>query len=271
MYASISETLEYIRRKTPIEPRVGIILGTGLGKLAEEVEVELSIAYTQLPHFPVSTTESHRGRLILGRLRGQSVVVMQGRFHYYEGYSMQQITLPVRVMKAMGAEFLLLSNASGGLNPSFKETDLMLITDHINLLPEHPLRGTHYPAWGSRFPDMGQAYDAELIRLAHAAATMHSIDLHEGVYVSVQGPALETPAEYRYLRLIGGDAVGMSTVPEVIVARQMDMRCMAISVVTDEAFPETPRPVTLQSVVSAATKAEPRLTRIMLDVVEGLG
>ncbi|MFZ9940226.1 MAG: purine-nucleoside phosphorylase, partial [Bacteroidetes bacterium] len=270
MYASISETLEYIRRKTPIEPKVGIILGTGLGKLAEEVEVELSIAYTQLPHFPVSTTESHRGRLILGRLKGQSVVVMQGRFHYYEGYNMQQITLPVRVMKAMGAEYLLLSNASGGLNPSFKETDLMLITDHINLLPEHPLRGTHYPAWGPRFPDMRQAYDPDLICLAREAAARHAIDLHQGVYVAVQGPALETPAEYRYLRLMGGDAVGMSTVPEVIVARQMGMRCMAISVVTDEAFPETPRPVTLQSVVSAASQAEPRLTRILLDVVEGL-
>lgn len=271
MYASISETLEYIRRKTPIEPRVGIILGTGLGNLAEEVDVEHSLAYTQLPHFPVSTTESHRGRLILGRLRGQSVVVMQGRFHYYEGYSMQQITLPVRVMKALGATCLLLSNAAGGLNANFKETELMLITDHINLLPDHPLRGTHYPAWGPRFPDMAQAYDPDLIRLARTAAFRHSLNLHEGVYVAVQGPALETPAEYRYLRLIGGDAVGMSTVPEVIVARQMGMRCMAISVITDEAFPETPRTVTLQSVVSAASKAEPSLTRIMLDVVEGLG
>jgi len=271
MYASISETLEFIRRKTQIVPRVGIILGTGLGNLAEEVEIEDSLAYAQLPHFPVSTTESHRGRLILGRMRGQPVVVMQGRFHYYEGYSLQQITLPVRVMKAMGAEYLLLSNASGGLNPLFRETNLMLVSDHINLLPDHPLRGTHYPAWGSRFPDMGQAYDEDLRRLARAVASVHSIDLHEGVYVAVQGPALETPAEYRYLRMIGGDAVGMSTVPEVIVARQMGMRCMAISVITDEGFPETPRTVTLQSVVSAASQAEPSLTRIMLDVVEGLG
>lgn len=270
MFASISETLEFIRRKTPLVPRLGIVLGTGMGNLAEEVEVELIIAYAQLPHFPVSTTESHRGRLILGRLRGQEVVVMQGRFHYYEGYSMQQITLPVRVMKAMGAEVLMLSTAAGGLHPDYRETDLMLISDHISLLPENPLRGTHYPAFGARFPDMGQAYDADLRRLARESAAVHAETLHEGVYVAVQGPALETPAEYRYLRTIGGDAVGMSTVPEVMVAHQMGMRCMAIAVITDEAFPATPRTVTLQSVVAAATRAEPRLTRILLDVVEGL-
>jgi purine-nucleoside phosphorylase len=267
MLSNIKETVDYLRERIEEVPEAAIILGTGLGSLVNEVSIKHQFIYSQIPNFPISTTESHRGRLIFGELYGRRVMVMQGRFHYYEGYSMQQVTFPVRVMRALGVEHLFVSNASGGLNTAMKISDLMILSDHINLLPEHPLRGAHQAEFGPRFPQMTEPYDRKLIADALKIAAEHHIKIHTGVYVAVQGPALETPAEYEYLRRIGGDAVGMSTVPEVIVARQMGMRCFAISVITDEGFPESPEPVTIESIVEAAHKAEPHMTRIMGELI----
>lgn len=270
MLSNIKETVEFLRERIGEAPEVGIILGTGLGSLVNEVEITHQLIYSQIPNFPISTTESHRGRLIFGQLNGKRVMVMQGRFHYYEGYSMQQVTFPVRVMKYLGVKTLFVSNASGGLNPAIKISELMILRDHINLLPEHPLRGMHLPEFGPRFPQMNEPYDLSLIEKAVAIAQRDGIKAHTGVYVAVQGPALETPAEYEYLRRIGGDAVGMSTVPEVIVARQMGMPCFAISVITDEGFPEEPEKVTIESIVEAAHKAEPHMTRIISELIGSL-
>lgn len=270
MLSNIKETVEFLRERIGEAPEIGIILGTGLGSLVNEVEVTHQLIYSQIPNFPISTTESHRGRLIFGLLNGKRVMVMQGRFHYYEGYSMQQVTFPVRVMKYLGVKTLFVSNASGGLNPAIKISELMILRDHINLLPEHPLRGMHLPEFGPRFPQMNEPYDLSLIEKAVAIAQRDGIKAHTGVYVAVQGPALETPAEYEYLRRIGGDAVGMSTVPEVIVARQMGMPCFAISVITDEGFPEEPEKVTIESIVEAAHKAEPHMTRIISELIGSL-
>lgn len=270
MLSNIKETVEFLRERTGETPEVGIILGTGLGSLVNEVEITHQLIYSQIPNFPISTTESHRGRLIFGKLNGKSVMVMQGRFHYYEGYSMQQVTFPVRVMKYLGVNTLFVSNASGGLNPAIKISELMILRDHINLLPEHPLRGMHLPEFGPRFPQMNEPYDLGLIHKALAIAQRASIKVHTGVYAAVQGPSLETPAEYEYLRRIGGDAVGMSTVPEVIVARQMGMPCFAISVITDEGFPEEPEKVTIESIVEAAHKAEPHMTHIISELIGSL-
>lgn len=270
MLSNIKETVEFLRERIGETPEVGIILGTGLGSLVNEVEVTHQLIYSQIPNFPISTTESHRGRLIFGLLNGKRVMVMQGRFHYYEGYSMQQVTFPVRVMKYLGVKTLFVSNASGGLNPAIKISELMILRDHINLLPEHPLRGMHLPEFGPRFPQMNEPYDLGLINKALDIAQRDGIKVHSGVYVAVQGPALETPAEYEYLRRIGGDAVGMSTVPEVIVARQMGMPCFAISVITDEGFPEEPEKVTIESIVEAAHKAEPHMTRIISELIGSL-
>ncbi|MCS7162185.1 MAG: purine-nucleoside phosphorylase, partial [Bacteroidia bacterium] len=232
-YSQFRETLEYIRRYFDGEVEVGIVLGTGLGRLAEAIEKEHQLAYNFIPHFPISTVESHFGRLIFGRLGGKRVVAMQGRFHYYEGYTMYQITYPIRIMKLLGAHTLLLSNAAGALNPSFQLGDLMIITDHINQLPENPLRGMNLDQLGPRFPDMSAPYHPELIQRARAIAQRLNIPVREGVYVAVPGPNLETRAEYRFLRIIGGDAVGMSTVPECIVANHMGMRVFAMSIITD--------------------------------------
>ncbi|MFN3530678.1 MAG: purine-nucleoside phosphorylase [Bacteroidia bacterium] len=270
MLSNIKETVEFLRERIDAIPEVGIILGTGLGSLVNEVSISHQFVYSQIPNFPISTTESHRGRLIFGELDGKQVMVMQGRFHYYEGYNMQQVTFPVRVMKYLGVKNLFVSNASGGLNPAIKISDLMVITDHINLLPEHPLRGIHLPEYGPRFPQMSEAYDRGLVHKALDIAQKAGIKIHSGVYVAVQGPALETPAEYEYLRRIGGDAVGMSTVPEVIVARQMGMPCFAISVITDEGFPESPEAVTIESIVEAAHKAEPHMTNIIRQLIGSL-
>ncbi|MBA4304329.1 MAG: purine-nucleoside phosphorylase [Sphingobacteriaceae bacterium] len=270
MLSNIKETVEFLRERIGETPEVGIILGTGLGSLVNEVEVTHQLIYSQIPNFPISTTESHRGRLIFGLLNGKRVMVMQGRFHYYEGYSMQQVTFPVRVMKYLGVKTLFVSNASGGLNPAIKISELMILRDHINLLPEHPLRGMHLPEFGPRFPQMNEPYDLGLINKALGIAQRDGIKVHSGVYVAVQGPALETPAEYEYLRRIGGDAVGMSTVPEVIVARQMGMPCFAISVITDEGFPEEPEKVTIESIVEAAHKAEPHMTHIISELIGSL-
>lgn len=269
--AHVDAAQSFIRDATDLSPRLGIILGTGLGKLAGEIDVVESIGYDSIPHFPVSTVESHDGRLLFGHLRGVPVVAMQGRFHLYEGYHPQQITFPVRVLAALGVEILLISNAAGGMNPHYRRGDLMLLTDHINLQGLNPLVGMNVDAWGPRFPDMSEPYDVDLREQAEALALKLGIKLQQGVYVAVTGPNLETKAEYRFLRAIGADVVGMSTVPEVIVARHMGLRVLAMSVVTDECFPDALEPVTLEEVLAAAGEAEPKLTAIMAALVEEIG
>ena len=264
----LKETKLYLRKFTSTKPEVGIVLGTGLGGLAKEIEVETEIAYTDLPHFPVSTVETHAGKLIFGRLGGKRVVAMQGRFHYYEGYSMRQITFPVRVMKALGAETLLVSNACGGMNSNYRAGDLMVIEDHINLLGDNPLIGLNDDELGPRFPDMSAPYDKSMIALAERVALEARIPLQKGVYVAVSGPNLETRAEYRFLKAIGADVVGMSTVPEIIVAVHSGMRTLGISVVTDECFPDALKPANIAEIIKTANRAEPNLTLIMKRVVE---
>jgi purine-nucleoside phosphorylase len=269
MYNTIEEAYSYVKPYLN-GAKTGIILGTGLGALVQDLEISHSITYGDIPHFPVSTVESHQGRLIFAKLNGVEVVVMQGRFHYYEGYTMQQVTFPVRVMHLMGIKNLFISNASGGLNPSFEVSDLMLVTDHINLLPEHPLRGKNDERLGPRFPDMSDAYDANLLELARSVGKELGIKLVEGVYAAVQGPTLETQAEYKYLRIIGGDTVGMSTVPENIVARHMGMKVFAISVITDLGVPGLIKKISLQDVLNAASIAEPRMTKLIREMVTKL-
>lgn len=269
MLEQIKQSTRYIKKIYDDKPDAGIILGTGLGALVNEINIEKSISYKDIPDFPVSTVESHSGKLICGKLNGKTVVVMQGRFHYYEGYSMQQITFPVRVMKYLGIEKLFISNASGGLNPEHQISDLMILSDHINLLPENPLRGKNYDEFGPRFPDMSDAYDPQLIRKAIEIADRNKIKVHTGVYAAVPGPNLETPAEYRYLRAIGADAVGMSTIPENLVARQMAIPCFAISVITDLGIEGKIRKVTVEEVIQAAMKAEPNMTLIMKELIAG--
>lgn len=264
MFQILHETVEYInRRTTNFQPEVGIVLGTGLGGLVSEIEVEFSLMYSNIPNFPISTLEFHSGKLIFGMLKGKKVVAMQGRLHYYEGYSMQQITFPIRVLKALGIKYLCVSNAAGSLNSNFKKGDLMVINDHINLQPESPLRGINDAELGPRFPDMSQPYHRNLISKALQIAKKEEITCHQGVYVSVTGPNLETKAEYKYLRVIGGDAVGMSTVPEVIVANHMSIPVFAISVLTDEGFPEVLVPVSLEEILATARIAEPQMTKIL--------
>lgn len=268
--AAVMTAAETIRGLVSLRPEVGIILGTGLGALAQQIEVEASISYDEIPGFPLSTVESHVGRLLFGRISGTPVVAMQGRFHLYEGYSAPQVAFPVRVLALLGIRSLLISNAAGGMNPLFRRGDLMLITDHINLQGVNPLTGPNENDWGPRFPDMSEPYDVELRALAEQKALELRIRLQQGVYVSVLGPNMETKAEYRFLRMIGADAVGMSTVPEVIVARHMGLRVMAISVITDECFPDALVPVSIEDVLAAASRAEPKLAAIMKAVVEEL-
>lgn len=249
-------------------PEVGIILGTGLGHLADSIEREAVIEYADIPGFPLSTVESHQGRLILGRLAGRRVVAMQGRFHYYEGYDMRQITFPVRVMYELGARTLIVSNAAGGMNPNYRRGDLMMIDDHINLLGDNPLIGPNDETLGPRFPDMSRPYDPALMELAEQVAMQQRIRMHRGVFVAVAGPNLETRAEYRFLRYIGADVVGMSTVPEVIVARHMQMRVAGFSIVTDECFPDDLAPVDVAEIIAAANRAEPKLTAVITGLLE---
>ncbi len=252
-------------------PTVGIILGTGLGALVDEIDIAQVIPYEAIPHFATSTVEFHKGKLILGTLSGQKVVCMQGRFHYYEGYTMQQVTFPVRVMKALGVETLFVSNAAGGLNPQFKVSDLMIIEDHISLfMTENPLTGTHEPSLGDRFPDMCDPYNLELIGKAQATARQLGIAVQKGVYVHVPGPQLETRAEYRILRQLGADAVGMSTVPEIMVAHQMGIQCFGLSVITDMGIPEILEKASLEKIIAAATKAEPAMTALIKALVGNL-
>ena len=268
MLQNIQQTTEYIKRKIgDFEPEVGIILGTGLGGLVNEIEVHFKLMYSNIPNFPISTLEFHSGKLIFGMLSGKKVVAMQGRLHYYEGYDMKQITFPVRVMKMLGIKNLFVSNASGSLNPDFKKGDLIIIDDHINLQPDNPLRGRNADSLGPRFPDMSHPYNKELIKFGLEIAERNNIKCHKGVYVSVTGPNLETKAEYRYLRIIGGDAVGMSTVPEVIVANHMGIPVFAISVLTDEGFSEELEPVSVEQIIKIATEAEPNLTLILKELI----
>jgi len=266
----IDEALASIRTKTSAKPTVGIILGTGLGGLVREIKKDVVIDYEKIPHFPVSTVESHHGKLIFGTLGGKNVVAMQGRFHKYEGYSLRQVTFPVRVMKFLGVKHLLISNAAGALNPLFQRGDLMIITDHINLLGDNPLIGPNEDALGPRFPDMSEPYSRKLIALADDVALEHRIRLEHGVFVAVPGPNLETRAEYRFLRLIGADVVGMSTVPETIVATHMGITVLGFSIITDECFPDALQPASVAEIIAVAGTAEPKLTAIMKGVVERL-
>lgn len=269
MLHQISEALEYIKSKTNnFEPEIGIILGTGLGGLVDDIEVEYKLMYSNIPNFPISTVEFHSGKLIFGTLAGKKVIAMQGRLHYYEGYTMKQITFPVRIMKLLGINNLFVSNASGSLNPEFKKGDLMIIKDHINLQPENPLTGANYEQFGPRFPDMSEPYKKSFIKKGLEIAEENNIRCHQGVYVSVTGPNLETQSEYRYLRIIGGDAVGMSTVPEVIVAKHMGLNVFAISVLTDEGFNEVLQPVSLKEIVETAAEAEPKMTKILKELIQ---
>lgn len=266
----IEEAVTAVRAKTKSEPAIGIILGTGLGALAKEIETETTLDYGDIPHFAQSTVESHHGRLIFGTLAGKKVAAMQGRFHFYEGYSMKQITFPVRVMKFLGVKTLLISNASGALNPLFQRGDVMLISDHINLLGDNPLIGPNDDSLGPRFPDMSEPYTKSLIALAEESALDLRVKLQNGVFVALTGPNLETRAEYRFLRYIGADAVGMSTVPEVIVAVHMGLKVLGFSILTDECFPDALKPVSLEEVIAVANKAEPKLTKVMKEVVRRL-
>ncbi len=267
----IEDAVSFLRSRTSMEPPIGIILGTGLGGLAREIKAEVVIDYGDIPHFPVSTVESHHGKLIFGTLAGKHVVAMQGRFHYYEGYSMQQVTFPVRVMKFLGVRTLLISNAAGGMNPQFSRGSIMIITDHINLQGDNPLIGQNDDALGPRFPDMSEPYSRELIALAEQTALELRIRVERGVFVAVPGPNLETRAEYRFLRFIGADAVGMSTVPENIVANHMGIRVLGFSIITDECFPDALQPANVAEIIAVAGKTEPHLTAIMKGVVERLG
>ncbi len=270
MLEKIRETAEFLNAKVQDMPKVGIILGTGLGNLVTQLTEKVEIPYETIPNFPVSTVEGHSGKLIVGKLGEVKVLAMQGRFHYYEGYDMKDVTFPVRVMKAVGIDTLLVSNASGGMHPDFEIGDLMIITDHINLFPEHPLRGKNFNELGTRFPDMSEAYDKELIAKAKAIAARNNIKVVEGVYVGTTGPTFETPAEYRYFRILGGDTVGMSTVPEVIVAKHGGMRCFGISIITDLGVPGKIVEVSHEEVQIIGNQVQPLMTKIMLDLVAEL-
>lgn len=266
----IEEAYAYLSERVDFPVRIGIILGTGLGRLAEEVEMETEVQYRDIPHFPVSTVESHAGRFIFGKLTGKRVVVMQGRFHYYEGYHMHQITFPVRVMKEMGVTHLLISNAAGGLNPLYKKCDIMLMDDHINLIGDNPLIGINDPKLGPRFPDMSEPYSKCLMDIGEKSARENGFSVHRGVYAAMSGPSLETRAEYRFLRRIGADVIGMSSIPENIVAVQSGMEVFGVTVVTDLCFPDALKPATLEDIIAAADKAEPKLTAVMKGVVAGI-
>ena len=270
LISNINETLEVIRKHTKENYPIGIILGTGLGGLVKEIEVKHQINYEVLPHFPISTVESHHGKLIFGKVNGKNVVAMQGRFHYYEGYTMQQITYPVRVMKFLGVETLLVSNACGGMNPQYRKGDVMIMVDHINMLGDNPLIGKNEDELGPRFPDMSEPYSLELIDLAEKIAIENQIKVQKGVYVAVPGPNLETRAEYRFLRATGADVVGMSTIPENIVANHMGMKVLGFSIVTDECFPDSLKPVNVDEIIATAMQAEPKMTLIMKELIKRL-
>jgi purine-nucleoside phosphorylase len=266
--AKVTESVEFINQRSKIKPKIAIILGTGLGRLAEDIEEKEIIPYSEIPNFPISTVQSHSGNLVLGKLGNKEVVAMQGRFHYYEGYSLKEVTFPVRVMKKLGADTIIISNAAGGMNRFFKRGDLMLITDHINLFGDNPLIGPNDDELGPRFPDMSEAYSKELIELAKKIALKEKIRLQEGIYAGLTGPTLETPAEYRFLIKVGADAVGMSTVPEVIVANHMEMKVLGISCITDLAIDGVVVKTSVEEILKAASDAEPIMTKLIGKVIK---
>ena len=270
LWDQIEEATAYIRRTWQGTPKAGLILGTGLGGLAEQIDQQAAIPYGDIPHFPVSTVQSHAGRLVCGTLRGTPIIAMEGRFHYYEGYSLQQVTFPVRVMRALGAESLLVTNAAGGINPQLDLADLVVIEDHINLLPDNPLRGVNDDRLGPRWPDLCEPYSRNLIQMARGAALELGIHLHKGVFVAVAGPNLETRAEYRMLKLMGADVVGMSTVPEVLVAVHAGMKVLGFSVVTDLCLPDHLEPVDISKILANAAKGGEKLAKLIPRVVEQL-
>jgi len=269
MLEKIKSTVSFIQNKTNFNPEVGIILGTGLGGLVKDIKIEHTLNYEDIPNFPVSTVDGHHGRLIFGILGGKKIIAMQGRFHYYEGYPMEMVTYPVRVMKYLGITTLFVSNASGGVNPDYEIGDLMIINDHINLIP-NPLIGKHIPEFGARFPDMSEPYDHKLIAKAQEIAKGKNLKVQVGCYVATTGPTFETPKEYQYFRIIGGDTVGMSTVPEVIVARQMGIPCFAISIITDLGVPGKIVQVTHEEVQKVAAQAETKMTMLMEELIAKL-
>ena len=266
MYAKIQETAQWLKERISTQPKTAIILGTGLGRLAEEIKVKARISYNDIPHMPVSTIEGHRGCLIVGELGGKDILAMQGRFHYYEGYSMKEVTFPIRVMHELGIKTLFVSNAGGGMNPDFEIGDLMIITDHINFFPEHPLHGPNFPT-GPRFPDMSEAYDKGLIALADRIAQEKGIKVQHGVYLGTQGPTYETPAEYRMFHILGADSVGMSTVPEVIVANHCGMRVFGMSIITDLGVEGKIVEVSHEEVQKAANAVQPLMAEIMREMI----
>jgi purine-nucleoside phosphorylase len=268
LFDRIQDAVAAVRQRTPLAPEIGIVLGTGLGGLAQDIDTEVSIPYGEIPGFPLSTVESHAGRLLLGHLGGRRVVAMQGRFHLYEGYDLSAVTFPVRVMRALGAGSLVVSNACGGMHPLWSPGDLVLLSDHINLLADNPLVGSNDDRLGPRFPDMSAPYDPELRALARAVALEQGIVLREGVYVAVAGPNLETRAEYRMLRAMGADVVGMSTVPEVIVAAHAGMRTVGISIITDQCLPDALEPADITRIIETAARAEPSLSSLITRLLE---
>jgi purine-nucleoside phosphorylase len=266
----IKSTVNFLQQKGFTHCNTGVVLGTGLGELVQHIDVKYKITYEEIPNFPLSTVEFHKGNLIYGSIGNSTVIAMQGRFHYYEGYSLQQITFPVRVMKELGVNYLLLSNAAGGINLDFKKGDLVLIEDHINLQPDNPLRGLNDAGYGTRFPDMSQPYDSFLCSQLIANSSKLDITLNKGIYASVMGPNLETRAEYRYLKMIGADLVGMSTVPEVVVANQIGLRCAAVSVITDECDPDNLKPVNIEEIIEVAGRADKKLSHLFAETIRGL-
>jgi purine-nucleoside phosphorylase len=267
LFGQIQEVTELIQSRWKITPRAGVILGTGLGGLVEEIKIEAEFDYAEIPHFPRSTAISHRGRLVCGQLAGLPVMAMEGRFHMYEGYSLKQITLPVRVMRALGADLLVVSNACGGMNPYYRNSDIMVIEDHINLMGDNPLIGINDDRLGPRFPDMSEPYDRKLIDRALGIARRENIVAHQGVFVAVSGPNLETRAEYRFLRMVGADVVGMSTVPEVIVARHCGLRVIGFSIITDMCLPDSLEPADVAKIIANANRAEPQLRSLVRGVL----
>lgn len=270
MLEKIKATAKFINEKTNFVSEIGIVLGTGLGGLVNEIEITSTLPYHEIPNFPVSTVEGHAGRMIFGKLGNKNVLAMQGRFHYYEGYSMQEVTFPVRVMQQLGIKYLFVSNATGGLNPDYKVGDIMVINDHINFFPEHPLRGPNIAELGPRFPDMSRVYDERLRYTAKLISLEHNFNLKEGVYVGVSGPTFETPAEYLMFRKLGGDVVGMSTVPEVIVARHAGMKVFGISIITDSGVPGQIVEISHEEVQRVAMKAEPKMTLVLKKLIESI-
>lgn len=270
MYEKIQETVAFIKNKTNFTPEIGIVLGTGLGNFINQIKIEHSISYEDIPNFPVSTVKGHHGQLILGTVNNTKVAALKGRFHFYEGYTMQEVTLPIRVLNLLGIKHLFLSNASGGTNLDFSVGDMMIIDDHINLTGQNPLTGQNDERFGPRFPDMSEVYDKKMIELAKEVAKEKGIDYQMGVYAAVTGPNYETPAEYKYIRIIGADAVGMSTVPEAIVARHMNLSCFAVSVISDLGVEGKIEVVSHDAVIDAASFAEPKMTELILGMIDKL-